>query len=160
MDSSILLVESQVILNHITGFKSTNILKSASQAKVQCSWCVWRACVSMFILKRVIRSHITCFIMVNNMEYKNKKTYFFRNMEESKMAAAVCQNWHFHPFWHFFEYFYLVKICNFMFLMPRNPFLKDLLNFDFLFWRKGQFCSKFKRGRFSMISCILKPIYC
>ena len=60
-----------------------------------------------------------------------------RKMEESKMAAAVCQNWHFQPFWHIFEYFSLVKTCNFMFLMPRNPFLEDLLNFDFSFWRKG-----------------------
>ena len=83
-----------------------------------------------------------------------------RKMEESKMAAAVCQNWHFQPFWHIFEYFSLVKTCNFMFLMPRNPFLKDLLNFDYSFWSKGQFCSKFKRGRFSMISHILKPICC
>ena len=83
-----------------------------------------------------------------------------RKMEESKMAAAVCQNWHFQPFWHIFEYFSLVKTYNFMFLMPRNPFLRDLLNFDFSFWRKGQFCSKFKRGRFSMISRIFKPICC
>ena len=83
-----------------------------------------------------------------------------QKMEESKMAAAVCQNWHFQPFWHIFEYFSLVKTCNFMFLIPRNLFLKDLLNFDFSFWRKGQFCSKFKQGRFSMISRILKPICC
>ena len=47
-----------------------------------------------------------------------------------------------------------------MFLMPRNPFLKDLLIFDFPFLRKGQFCSKFKRGHFSMISGILKLICC
>ena len=59
-----------------------------------------------------------------------------------------------------FWVFFLVKTYNFMFLMPRNPFLRDLLNFDFSFWRKGQFCSKFKRGRFSMISRILKPICC
>ena len=65
-----------------------------------------------------------------------------RKMEASKMAAAMCQNWHFQPFWHFFEYFSLslVKTCYFMFLMPRNPFLKDLLIFDFSFLRKGQFC--------------------
>ena len=43
------LVESQVILNRITGFKSKNILKCAFKAKTrraQCAWCVWRACVS------------------------------------------------------------------------------------------------------------------
>ena len=83
-----------------------------------------------------------------------------RKMEESKMAATMCQNWHFQPFWHFFEYFSLVKTCYFMFLKPRNPFLKDLLIFDFSFLRKGQFCSKFKRGCFSMISRILKLICC
>ena len=78
-----------------------------------------------------------------------------RKMEESKMAAAVCQNWHFQPFWHIFEYFSLVKTCNFMFLMPRNPFLKDLLNFDYSFWSKGQFCSKFKpRALFNDFSYI------
>ena len=84
-----------------------------------------------------------------------------RKMEESKMAAAMCQNWHFQPCWHFFEYFSLVKTCYFMFLMPRNPFLKDLLIFDFSFLRKGQFCSKFKHwGHFSMISRILKLTCC
>ena len=83
-----------------------------------------------------------------------------REMEESKKAAAMSQNWHFQPFWHFFEYFSLVKTCYFMFVMPRNPFLKDLLIFDFSFLRKGQFCSKFKRGHFSMISRILKLICC
>ena len=83
-----------------------------------------------------------------------------RKMEESKMAATMCQNWHFQPFWHFFEYFSLVKTCYCVFLKPRNPFLKDLLIFDFSFLRKGQFCSKFKRGRFSMISRILKLICC
>ena len=83
-----------------------------------------------------------------------------RKMEESKMAAAMCQNWHFQPLRHFFEYFSLVKTCYFMFLMPRDPFLKDLLIFYFPFLRKGQFCSKFKRRRFSMISRILKLICC
>ena len=49
MNASILLVESQVILNCITGFKSKNILRCAFKAKMrkaQCAWCVWRACVS------------------------------------------------------------------------------------------------------------------
>ena len=48
MNTSILLVESQVISNRITGFKSKNILKCAFKAKTrraQCAWCVWRACV-------------------------------------------------------------------------------------------------------------------
>ena len=46
----IVLIESQVILHHITGFKSKNIFKCAFKAKLtrkaQCAWCVWRACVS------------------------------------------------------------------------------------------------------------------
>ena len=49
INTSILLVESQVILNRISGFKSKNILKCAFKAKTrkaQCEWCVWRACVS------------------------------------------------------------------------------------------------------------------
>ena len=49
MNTSILLVESQVILNRITGFKSKNILKCEFKAKTrraQCAWSVWRACVS------------------------------------------------------------------------------------------------------------------
>ena len=35
MNTSILLVESQVILNHITGFKSKNILKCTFKAKTR-----------------------------------------------------------------------------------------------------------------------------
>ena len=49
MKTFILLVESQAIMNRITGFKSKNILKCAFKAemhKAQCAWCVWRACVS------------------------------------------------------------------------------------------------------------------
>ena len=49
MNTSIPLVESQVILNRITDFKSKNILKCAFKAKTrkaQCEGCVWRACVS------------------------------------------------------------------------------------------------------------------
>ena len=49
MNTSILLVESQVILNRITGFKSKNILKCAFKtktSKTQCARCVWRAFVS------------------------------------------------------------------------------------------------------------------
>ena len=49
MNTSILLVESQVILNCITGFKSKNILECAFKAKTckaQCAWCIWLACVS------------------------------------------------------------------------------------------------------------------
>ena len=71
MNTSIPLVESQVIWKRITGFKSNNILKCAFKAKtpkVQCAWCVWRACVSksvaQIILKQVVRSHITCLITV------------------------------------------------------------------------------------------------
>ena len=49
MNTSILLVESQEILNRIMGFKSKNILKCAFEGKTrkaQCAWCIWRACVS------------------------------------------------------------------------------------------------------------------
>ena len=49
MNTSILLVERQVILNRITGFKSKNIPKCAFKAKTrraQCAWCIWCACVS------------------------------------------------------------------------------------------------------------------
>ena len=49
MNTSILLVENQVILNRITGFMTKNILKCTFKVKmrrVQCAWCVWRACVS------------------------------------------------------------------------------------------------------------------
>ena len=81
-------------------------------------------------------------------------------MEESKMAAAVCQNWHFQPFWHFLSIFPWEKHVILCFCCQGIHFLKDLLNFDFSFWRRGQFYSKFKRGRFSMISRILKPICC
>ena len=52
MNTSILLVESQVILNCITGFKSKNILKYAIQGeKVQCTWCAWRASVSKSLVQ-------------------------------------------------------------------------------------------------------------
>ena len=49
MNTSILLVKSQVILNRITDFKSKNILRCAFKAKTRrakCAWCIWRACVS------------------------------------------------------------------------------------------------------------------
>ena len=67
MNTPILLVESKVILNSITGFKSKNILKCAFKTKtckVQCSWCIDVCVYQRRALKRVIRSHITCLITV------------------------------------------------------------------------------------------------
>ena len=52
-----------------------------------------------------------------------------RKMEESKMAAAVCQNWHFQPFWHIFEYFSLVKTCNFMFYDAKESISEGFIKF-------------------------------
>ena len=70
MNTSILLVESQVILNRITGFKSKNILKWAFQDKKRARPSahnafgarVYQSRSHRFILKRVIRFHITCLI--------------------------------------------------------------------------------------------------
>ena len=66
MNTSILLVESQIILNRITGFKSKNILKCIIQGEnVHNAFGarVYR-CSCRFILKRVIQSHIACLITV------------------------------------------------------------------------------------------------
>ena len=48
MNTSILLVESQVILNRITGLslKISSSAHSRQKRKAKCAWCIWRACVS------------------------------------------------------------------------------------------------------------------
>ena len=63
------------------------------------------------------------------VEKSSKTRVPLRKMEESKMAAAVCQNWHFQPFWHIFEYFSLVKTYNFMFFDAKESISEGFIKF-------------------------------
>ena len=62
---------------------------------------------------------VTWYLLIPFSKKKLKKVQKpgcpLRKMEESKIAAAMCQNWHFQPFWHFFEYFSLVIMLFYVF---------------------------------------------
>ena len=78
-----------------------------------------------------------------------------RKMEESKMAAARCQNWHFQPYWHFFEYFSLVKTCYFMFFDAKESISEGFINFWFFVFEKRAILFKIQaRALFSDFSHI------
>ena len=101
---------------------------------------------------------VTWYLLIPFSKKKLKKSLKTRvpppKMEESKMAAAMCQNWHFQPFWHFFEYFSLVKTCYFMFWCQGIHFWRIYKFLTFRFWEKGNYVQIQARALFNEFSHI------
>ena len=109
------------------GYRGSNlghIFRTCSSHRNLMNWCI----LTPFVKKRTKK--------MRNPGCPTRKT------EESNMAAFSGLNLVFLTLMALFEMLFLLQMCYIMFLMPRNPFLKVLWNFNFSFLRNGQFWSK------------------